>query len=141
MDRRFLYGTVCAAFFPLAGIWGAATLYAQTRPDVGFISALKGRPQIRMATGKVVPATLMQPLAPGVSIVLSVNESFGFCHESASRTFRIEGEGVVHVGDVGINTTPGGPRVTALGPCTTSSTPSETGGILSRGFKPPSSPK
>ncbi len=114
---------------------------AAAGPDVGFISSVKGRPHVQNAAGKIVPVTLMQPLAPGAKIILGANESVGFCHESASKTFRVEGAGAISIGDVGINTEAGGPKVVTAGVCNSSSTPSETGGVLLRSFRPPSSPK
>jgi hypothetical protein len=110
-------------------------------PDVGFVSSVKGRPQVQTAAGKLTPVTLMQPLSPGAVIVLRQNESIGFCHESASKIFRVEGAGAAYIGDVGVNTEPGGPKVTATGVCNSSAAPSETGGVLLRSFRPPSSPK
>ncbi len=110
--------------------------------DVGFISAVKGKPQVQIAAGRVEPAALMKPLAPGAKIILGQNESIKFCHESASKTFSVEGAGSVSIGDIGVNTEAGGPKVVAAGVCPSSSTPSETGGILSRGgLKPATSPK
>jgi hypothetical protein len=109
--------------------------------EVGFVSAVKGRPQLQNGTGRLSPLTLMQPLAPGAIIVLRANESVGFCHESASRIYRVEGAGVAYIGDVGVNTEPGGAKVLTAGVCTSSATPSETGGVLLRSIRPPASPK
>ena len=83
----------------------------------------------------------MQPLSPGAVIILRNNESIGFCHESASKIYRVEGAGTAYIGTVGVNTEAGGPKVVAVGVCSSSSTPSETGGVLLRSFRPPSSPK
>lgn len=129
------------AAFGAAALIGISAGAAQSGLDVGFVSSVRGKPQLRNTSGKTTNITLMRPLSPGSTIVLGVNESFGFCHESAARTYRVEGEGEVRIGDLGINTEPGGPKVIVSGVCNSASTPSETGGILSRGFKPPSSPK
>jgi hypothetical protein len=53
----------------------------------------------------------------------------------------VEGAGVAYVGDVGVNTEPGGAKVIAAGVCSMSATPSETGGVLLRSIRPPASPK
>lgn len=120
------------------GLAGAAHAGA----DVGFISAVKGKPQVQYGSGKVEAATVTRQLSPGAKVILGQNESFKFCHESASKTFSVEGAGAVSIGDIGVNTEPGGPKVVVSGVCNSSSTPSETGGILSRGgLKPANSPK
>jgi hypothetical protein len=109
--------------------------------NVGFVSAVRGKPQVLDADGRLGPVTLMQPLYPGAMIVLRSNESVAICHEGASRTFRVDGAGAAYVGHVGINSDPGGPRVAATGACAVASTPSETGGVLLRSLRPPASAK
>ncbi len=124
---------------PLSG--GIAT-EAAAAPDVGTVSAVSGAPQVQNANGRTLALRQKQPLASGAVIVLRSNESIGFCHESAGKIFKVEGAGSVYVGEIGINTEPGGPKVTIIGVCPPSSTPSDTGGVLLRGgIKPPSSPK
>jgi hypothetical protein len=126
----------------LAPVSYAAAIEARANPDVGFISAVKGKPQVQYVGGRTETAIVTRQLSPGVKVTLAPNESFKFCHESASKTFSVEGAGSVSIGDIGVNTEAGGPKVVVSGVCNSSSTPSETGGILSRGgLKPASSPK
>ena len=119
----------------------SASTAALAGADVGFVSSMQGKPQVLIPPGRLAPVTLMQTLSPGAMIVLRAKESVRFCHEAASKTFRIEGAGAVYVGDVGINREPGGPTIAETGVCNSSSIPSETGGVLLRSLRPPSSPK
>lgn len=130
---RILASVIVASFV------GVATAAAKSGTEVGFVSSLRGKPQVRDTTGKTWPVGLMDSLSPGARIILRPGDSVGFCHESTSRTYRIEGIGEVYVGDVGINVEPGGPSVTTVGACNSTSTPSETGGVLLRGMDPPQS--
>jgi hypothetical protein len=137
-DMRLAWLLSLLAFF--TSIAASQNLPA-ANANVGFISAVRGKPQILDADGRLGPLSLMQPLSPGVMIVLRSNESVAICHEGASRTFRVDGAGAAYVGMVGVDSDPGGPRVAATGACAVASTPSETGGVLLRSVRPPASAK
>ena len=132
-------------FLALAACVVGSSTVARSAADVGTIVSMSGRPQMQQVGGKVIPARPLESLSPGARIILKAGETVSFCHESGGRTYKIEGAGVVFVGDVGVNTDVGGPKVTAVGKCDASPTTSDTGGVLSRGgsnmLKPPSSPK
>jgi hypothetical protein len=124
----------------LACVAGSATS-ARSATDVGTIVALNGRPQVQPASGKLYPARAFDSLSPGARLILKSGESVNFCHEGVGRIFRVEGEGFALIGARGVDVETGGPRVSDAGKCEASATPSETGGMLSRGLRPAASPK
>ncbi|GGH19223.1 hypothetical protein GCM10007036_21940 [Alsobacter metallidurans] len=122
-----------------AGLVAPGAACAQEQP-AGYVSALRGKPQV-LADGRLAPMALMQTLPAGAMVVLRAREGFAFCHEGASKTFRVEGAGAVHVGQGGIDADGDGPRIAPMGACAPPASPSETGGVLLRSVRPPASPK
>jgi hypothetical protein len=116
---------------------GAGTFAAPVSAanDIGFVSAIRGRPQAQDLKGKWIPVKLMQTLFTGETLALQKNDSIGICHETASTAYRVEGSGTLLLVETGITTQSGSLKVTPVGACATSATPQETGGVLLRSLK------
>lgn len=119
----------CSAFCALI----ASVAPARAQGDVAFVSAVKGKPQLQVDSRRSTPLGLMQVLASGATIALRATDSVDVCHESAAKTFHVEGAGVVRIEPTGLGAE--GPRVTELGGCDSSAAPGETGGVLLRSLR------
>jgi hypothetical protein len=126
---------------PLAAVAAAALAWAceasWAASNVGFVSLVRGRPQMQNGTGQRAPMRLMQGLAPGTVLLLGAADTVGFCHEPAATSYRIEGEGSVLVAPDRIVAQSGGTRITTVGRCGATASSSETGGVLLRSIKTP----
>jgi hypothetical protein len=130
MRRIVPLAALAAAILPLiVGVaWPAS--------NVGFVSLVRGRPQMQNGQGQHIPMRLMQGVAPGTILILGAADAVGFCHEPAATSYRLEGAGSVLVAPDNIVPRSGSTRVLSVGRCGATANSSETGGVLLRSIKP-----
>lgn len=119
-----------------AAILASAGAVSWATSNVGFVSLVRGRPQIQNGAGQRIPMRLMQSLGPGTILVLGESDTIGFCHEAAATSYRIEGAGSALIQSDRIVAHSGGTRILPVGRCGETASSSETGGVLLRSIEP-----
>jgi hypothetical protein len=121
-----------------SGIFGEALAQstASAPRPLGFVSAVKGAPTIRDATGATKPLRPLQTFTAGNTILLNGADSLDLCHEDAATAFRVEGAGAFSVDASGLIAQAETIRITQRGRCGRSVPPSVPGGVLFRKIEP-----